>query len=99
VTQVGNGSATLTWTAPTMRTDNTQLQVGALQRYTIYYGRSPTSLTQSHEVAGGSTLTTQINGLDSGTYYFAITAHAFLPTGGPTTEESPRSNPASKVIP
>lgn len=71
VAATSSGTATLTWTVPTQNTDGSSLT--DLTGYKIYYGTSPSTLTSSVSVAGGSTTTTTINGLNTGTtYYFAI---------------------------
>ncbi|HTE43400.1 MAG TPA: putative Ig domain-containing protein [Steroidobacteraceae bacterium] len=99
VTQLGNGSANLSWTAPLLRVDGGGITLGLLTKFTVYYGRSPGSLTQSQDVIGGLVNSTQITGLDSGTYYFAVTAHALNLLSGSLLEESAKSTVASKVIP
>jgi hypothetical protein len=68
------GSATLSWDAPTVNTDGAPLS--DLTGYHIYYGDSPNALTQSVPVAGAATLSYEITGLASGTWYFAVAADA-----------------------
>jgi hypothetical protein len=63
-----------------------------LTGYTIYYGTSQSALTQSVVVSGPSTITYEITGLASGTWYFAIAANAADGT------ESAMSNIGSKTI-
>jgi trimeric autotransporter adhesin len=70
----GGGTATVTWEAPTINTDGTTLT--SLSGYTIYYGTSQSDLTQSVVVSGPSTLSYEITGLASGTWYFAVAADA-----------------------
>jgi len=74
VTAPTTGSATLSWTAPTENTNGSALT--PLTGYTIYYGISQGSLTKSVAVSGASTLTYQVTGLTSGTWYFAVAADA-----------------------
>jgi hypothetical protein len=84
------GSATLSWDAPTVNTDGAPLS--DLIGYHIYYGDSPDTLTQSVSVAGAATLSYEITGLASGTWYFAVAADAADGT------QSALSNVASKTI-
>jgi hypothetical protein len=90
------GSATLNWSAPTMRTNEHPVVASDIVGYTIYYGTSPTALTQS--VTVGPVLTTTIPNLATGTWYFSITATALSEEVPRVNEESPRSSPASKII-
>lgn len=85
-----SGSAILSWDAPTVNTDGTPLS--DLTGYHIYYGDSPTTLTQSVAVAGAATLSYEITGLTSGTWYFAVAADA-----ADGTQSAP-SDVASKTI-
>jgi hypothetical protein len=71
---VTSGSATLSWAAPTSNTDGTALT--PLSGYTIYYGTTEGALSKSVVVGGASTITFEINGLASGTWYFAVAANA-----------------------
>lgn len=73
-TSSGNGAATLSWSAPTTNTNGTA--VTPLTGYTVFYGTSPTNLTKSVAVSGANTLSYQITGLSSGTWYFAVAADA-----------------------
>jgi predicted phage tail protein len=45
-----------------------------LSGYRVFYGASPTSLTQSVEVTGSSATGKVITGLAPGTYFFAVAA-------------------------
>jgi hypothetical protein len=84
------GSATLTWTAPTTNTNGTP--VTPISGYTIYYGTSASSLTQTVVVSDSTTTSYAITGLASGTWYFAVAADA---TDG---TQSAMSNVGSKTI-
>jgi hypothetical protein len=86
-----NGTATLTWTAPTSNTDGST-PVTALTGYHIFYGTTPGALNQSVVVNSASTLSYEITGLSSGTWYFAVAAMA-----ADGTESAP-SNVGSKTI-
>ena len=85
-----SGSATLSWDAPTVTTDGAPLS--DLTGYHIYYGDSPSTLTQSVSVAGAATSSYEITGLASGTWYFAVAADAADGT------QSALSDVASKTI-
>lgn len=72
VTAVGTKSATLTWSAPTARTDGSALT--NLAGYRIYYGTSAAQLTSRVDVSNPSLTTAVVDGLSAGTWYFAATA-------------------------
>jgi hypothetical protein len=91
VSQIGMGVATLSWTAPTMNTDNTPLT--DLAGYRIYYGTDQAALYQEIPIdIPVSQLTHQITNLDSGTYFFSVTARNSVGV------ESELSNVVSKTI-
>jgi hypothetical protein len=69
-----NGTATLTWTAPTTNTDGSS--VTALSGYHIFYGSAQGALTQSIAISGAATTSYEITGLTSGTWFFAVAADA-----------------------
>lgn len=75
VTQTSDtgGSATLTWVAPTQDTNGTPIT--GLAGFHIYYGTSESAMTQVIDVPSASTTTYAIEQLDTGTYYFAVTAY------------------------
>ena len=87
--QVVNGSATLSWVAPTTNTDGTPLT--DLSGYTINYGTSPSALSQAVQVSS-STASYTVQGLSAGTWYFTVTANTSLGT------QSAPSNVASDTI-
>lgn len=68
----GTGSVTLAWDPPASNTDGTPLN--SLTGYRIYYGTSASTLSQSVDVNSGSATTFTVQGLASGTWYFAIQA-------------------------
>jgi len=68
-----NGAATLTWVPPTEDTNGQS--VSDLAGYYIYYGTDESDLSQIISVAGADTTTFVVNGLGSGTYYFAVRAY------------------------
>jgi hypothetical protein len=86
-----NGSATLTWVPPVTNTDGSVL--ANLSGYRVQYGKSQTSLDQTKDVAGATTLTTTIDGLSSGTWYFAVRAYS---SAGSVSDVS---NVGQKTIP
>jgi hypothetical protein len=73
VTAPANGTATLSWSAPTDNSNGSPIT--GLAGYNIYYGTDPSNLTKSIEVAGASTTTYTVTGLTAGTYYFAVAAY------------------------
>ncbi len=85
------GSAVLNLTAPTQNTDGSVLT--DLAGFRIYYGTSPSNLTQLVQLAGTTLTTYTANSLASGTWYFG--AAAYTTTG----MESAMSAIASKSIP
>jgi hypothetical protein len=72
------GTVSLTWDAPTTRTDGTSLNPATdLTTYKLYYGTSPGNYTQYIDVKPNVTApytTTDTVTLVSGTYYFVVTA-------------------------
>jgi hypothetical protein len=85
-----SGSASLQWTAPTRNTDGSALT--NLGGYRIYFGSSPSSLTQTQQIASTSTTSHVLNNLSAGTWYFAVAAYN---TAG---VESAKSGVGSKTI-
>lgn len=67
-----SGTARLSWQAPTQNTDGSTLT--DLAGYYIYYGRSPTELTQSIHVNNPGALVYLVENLGIGTWYFAVSA-------------------------
>ena len=69
--------ATLTWDAPTTRTDGSSLNPATdLSAYKLYYGTATHNYTNSVNVAnpGTSGVITDSFNLPHGTYYFVVTA-------------------------
>jgi hypothetical protein len=83
-------SAALSWTAPTQNTDGSALT--DLSGYHIYYGTSASALNQTVTIGTAGVTTYVIDGLASGTWYFAVKA---VDAGG---LESDLSGVASKTI-
>jgi hypothetical protein len=90
VNAVSSGTATLSWTAPTVNTDGSALT--NLSGYRIYYGTSAGALDQTIQLSGTGLITYVISNLSPATYYFALTAINSLGI------ESDKSNIVSKVI-
>jgi hypothetical protein len=68
-----SGSATVSWTAPTMNTDGSALT--DLAGYYVKYGTSPSSLTGSAQVSGAGATRYTVTNLSSGTWYFAVASY------------------------
>jgi hypothetical protein len=90
VVDVSNGSATLSWTAPTSNTDGSTLS--NLAGYRISYGTNASALTQTVQISNPSVTTYSLGNLSPGTYYFAVRAYTSNGT------ESSNSNVSSKVV-
>lgn len=73
VTESGNGSATLSWAAPTENTNGTPLT--DLAGYWINFGTSAGDLSQKVQIDNPGILTYVISNLSPGTWYFSITSY------------------------
>ena len=80
----------MSWTPPTTTADGSTLL--NLAGYEIYYGTSPSALTQKIQVTNVGVTTYVISGLTSGTWYFAVTSYT---SNG---AQSVPSNVVSKTI-
>lgn len=90
VDAVSLGSATLTWTPPTLNEDGSPLT--DLTGYVVYYGTAPTVLNLSIPLNNPGLTTYVVDNLAPNTYYFTITAVNSI------NVESSFSNVASKII-
>ena len=90
VTQVGLGSMSLSWTAPTENSDGTQLM--DLAGYNLYYGKSENNYSHRIRIDNPSIDTYLIENLLPDTYY--IVATSFNAVG----VESAFSNMATKAV-
>jgi hypothetical protein len=72
VVAAASGSATLSWTPPTTRTDGTTLS--NLAGYRIYYGTSANALSSRIDVNNPGLTTYVVSNLTPGTWYFAASA-------------------------
>ena len=70
--EIGLGSATLSWTAPTLNTDNSPLT--DLAGYKIYYGTEPGHYHAVVRLDNPGITTYVVEYLTPNTYYFAVTA-------------------------
>jgi len=84
------GSATVTWTPPTLNTNGSALT--NLAGYTINYGTSSSNLSSEVKVSTTGVTSYVIDNLPAGTYYFGVTAYS---SSGQT---SAVSNVVSKTI-
>jgi hypothetical protein len=84
------GSASLSWTVPTLNTNGTPAT--NLAGYHIYYGTNPAALDTVIDVPGATTTEYEISNLSSGTYYFAVAAY------NSQGVDSADSNEGSKTI-
>jgi Putative Ig domain len=66
------GTATLSWTAPTVNTDGTAIT--NLSGYKVYHGTGSTTLTDVRTISSPGTTTYVFSTLGSGTHYFAISS-------------------------
>ncbi len=67
------GSATLSWTAPTLRTDGSPLT--NLAGYTVFYGRMSGTYDYQIDINNPGILTYIVENLVSGEWYFALAAY------------------------
>ena len=84
------GTATVSWEPPTTRTDGSTLT--DLAGYRVYYGKDQASLTHMVPITEVGQTSEFIANLDTGTWYFAVTA---IDSQG---LESPKSEIGSKTI-
>jgi hypothetical protein len=68
-------SATLSWNAPTTRTDGKALSMSEIGGYTVRYGTSPGNYTNSVNVPDAYTMQHTFASLNQGTYYFVVSAY------------------------
>lgn len=90
VSEVGNGTATLSWVPPTQNSDGSALK--DLSGYRILYGTSSNALNKSINITNPGVTTYVVENLQPATYYFAV--KSVSKSGG----ESAPSNVASKTI-
>ncbi len=91
VQPVANGTATLTWVAPTTRTDGSPLT--NLAGYRLRYGNSPGNYPNTINITNPGLTTYVVSNLTSGTWHFVLAAYDSAGL------ESSNTNPVSKTIP
>jgi Putative Ig domain len=84
------GTATVTWSAPTLNSDGSALT--NLAGYEVDYGTSASALNQTVKVANPAQTSYAVSNLTSGTWYFAVQAYSNVGT------VSSLSNVVSKTI-
>lgn len=90
VQQVATGSATLSWQAPTTRTDGSPLT--NLAGFRIRYGTASGSYPNVITIPNGGLTSAMIENLPAATWYFVVSAY------DSTGAESANSSPVSKTI-
>ena len=87
---VATGTATVTWTAPTINSDGTALT--NLAGFNVYWGSAAGNLNQTMQVPGSGATNYTVTNLGSGTWYFAVASYT---TSG---AQSALSSVSSKTI-
>jgi len=90
VADVQTGSATLSWTPPTLNEDGTAIT--NLRGYRVYYGTSSSNLNTVLDIPNSGTTRAVVENLSPATWYFALKAY------NTSNVESSFSNIASKTI-
>jgi Putative Ig domain len=72
VSQIGAGSASLSWLPPTQNSDGSTLI--DLAGYQIYFGRDPANLNEKIQVNNASITTYLVSNLSPGVWYFGVSA-------------------------
>jgi hypothetical protein len=85
-----NDSVTLDWMPPTANTDTSTL--ADLAGYHVYYGKGPGSLTKKVDIQQVGLTRYVLDGLETGTWYFAIAAYNRRGT------ESDLTRPVSTIV-
>lgn len=70
-----SGSATLSWTAPTTRSDGSLLPMSEIAGYKIYMGTSVIALNFVADIDDAYIMKHTMNNLTGGTYYFAVSTY------------------------
>jgi len=91
VQQAANGSATLSWNAPTTRTDGSPLT--NLAGYRLRYGNSSGNYPNTINITNPGLTSYVVNNLATGTWFFVLAAYDSAGL------ESSNTNPVSKTIP
>jgi hypothetical protein len=75
VQQATTGSVRLAWVAPSTRTDGSSLDLSEIHGYRIYMGTTSSNLEPVLDLDDGNADSTVMDNLETGTYYFAVTAY------------------------
>jgi hypothetical protein len=67
------GSVSLSWVAPTARSDGTPLSMSEIAGYTLYYGSSAGNYSNSVQIDDPFTTSITMTDLPVGTYHFVMT--------------------------
>ncbi len=72
-----DGTATLSWVAPSTRVDNSTLSMSEIGGYKVYMGTgaSTSDLSLYQDINDPYQMELVVEGLSPGTYYFAVTAY------------------------
>jgi len=70
-----DGTATLSWVAPSTRVDNTPLPMSDIGGYKVYMGGSVGTLELHADISDPYQMELVVENLATGTYYFAVTAY------------------------
>jgi hypothetical protein len=84
------GEVSLSWVAPSTRTDGSALPLSEISGYRLYMGSNANNLSPVLDMDNSGTTSHTVENLETGTYYFAITAY------DQTGNESDLSNVVSK---
>ena len=68
-------SATLSWTAPVARSDQTPLSLADIGGYRVYYGTVEGEYPYRIDVNDGTAVEVVIKNLPTGTHYFVVTTY------------------------
>ena len=69
------GSLSLSWTAPTTRSDGTPLSLADIDGFRIYYGKSKGSYPNRVDVKDGSAQSAVVKNIPVGSYYVVMTTY------------------------
>lgn len=73
--EVKSTSATISWTAPSVRADNSPLPLSELSGFRIYSGTSSDNLTLLIDIDDSSQTEYKVSNLNIGTHYYAVSAY------------------------
>jgi hypothetical protein len=69
------GSFSLSWTAPTTRTDGSPISLSEIDGYRVYYGSTQGDYPDSVDINDGSASSATISGVPAGDYYIVMTTY------------------------